>query len=101
MTHIDLSFLRRRLKNSQAYFEGRFAPPAVMEKRPVVNDRFVKFLQLGRPAMRSVRNLQLSFSFFSVDEKPVRRLAQVALLAGDDRKAEEGLMPLAFFLPGP
>ena len=91
MRHHDLAFLRGRLENTEAHFEGRFTPAAIMKQWPVVNDGVVEFLQLRFPAMGTARNGNFLFALFGIDKKTVGRLANIAFLTGDYCESEKGL----------
>src|SRR5687767_5638320 len=87
MRERDLAPLFGGLQHGEADFERCFAPTAVEEGRPIFGDCRLQGLQFGGAAFVLATGNLLA-SVFTVDEESVGRLANDAMLAGNDGDAK-------------
>jgi len=83
-----------RLQNGQTHLQSCFAPSPIMKDGPIVHHCLIEFVNFGFPSDSSRRKSYFSFLFIPIDNESIWRLANIALLAGDQRETEEGLFSL-------
>src|SRR5713226_965822 len=92
MGHRDLSALGRRLKNSQADLERRFAPSAVVKNRPAVRHSFIELRNFRLAAHDCFPDRDFFFPLVTVNEDAVRRLPHVPLRTAHDGETKKFLV---------
>src|SRR5437879_6595186 len=95
MREHDLAPLFGRLHDAKPYLEGCHTPGAIVVERFAVHDPVVEFLELRAPLGKACRPGQVDIvqTVVVVDIQTVRRMADVAAVAGCDHDAEVARRP--------